>query len=297
MLTPLMLVTAFLVGQAENSSVVVVQAVALTAVDDLRLGFEEAGKLSQVLVTLGDDLEKGQLLAAQVSISAKLEVERIRAKVQIARFATENNLDLLLKKKTLGLAENELERALESVKQYPESVSRTEVERLRFAVEEARIRIQQAEFTRKTKQLELELAETELAIAEEKLSRRQLQSPIAGQVVEIQKRVGEWTQPAEEFVRIIRTDRLRAEGFIEGHIADVTVGQPVELSVRDLRGQEKTYTGLVTFVDPEINPITSQYRIHAEIKNPERTLRPGQQSMMRILTGTNPMTVSKDNDE
>ena len=58
---------------------------------------------------------------------------------------------------------------------------------------------------------------------------------IAGVVVEIKRRKGEWVEPGETVIRILRIDSLRAEGFVDasqvrGVALDEYVGIPEELA-------------------------------------------------------------------
>ena len=59
---------------------------------------------------------------------------------------------------------------------------------------------------------------------------------LAGMVVQIKRQRGEWVQPGDVVVRVVRLDRLRAEAFINAHeIGGDLVGRPVTLTV-DLPG-------------------------------------------------------------
>lgn len=267
----------------ENSRVIEVQSVAISLIDDVELAFEEAGRLEQLEVAVGDVVQAGELLGKQSDAAAKLEVQRMQVQVAIAKVEAANELQLNLQKKSLSLAEDELGRALRSIEQFPQSVSDTELNRNRFAVDEAQMRIEQAEYDLRMKELELQLRESELAIAEEKLNRRELRAPSQGRIVELEPRVGEWLQPGQPLVRMIRMDRVLAEGFVSEDSGQVLPGQPVELTLKDATGADLIFTGRVTFVDPEINPITGQFRLRAEIENPDETLRPGHQPTMKIL--------------
>ena len=55
-------------------------------------------------------------------------------------------------------------------------------------------------------------------------------------VVQIKRHRGEWVQAGESVVRVLRLDRLRAEGFVPQAARRVAVGRPVTVQV-DLPGQ------------------------------------------------------------
>jgi macrolide-specific efflux system membrane fusion protein len=77
---------------------------------------------------------------------------------------------------------------------------------------------------------------------------------------------------------------LKAEGFVPaaGALADLS-GRPVSLEVDGLPA-EGAPGGAIVFVSPEVDPITGQVRVWAEIDNREGKLRPGQPARM-VVTG------------
>ena len=106
---------------------------------------------------------------------------------------------------------------------------------------------------------------------------------IAGVVVDVLHRPGEWVKPGDKVFRIVRTDRLRAEGFVKA--SDV---------LQDLRGAKVTvvpylddkpgpsFDGEIVFVSPEIDPVNGQVRVWADVENPKGKLRPGLRARMTI---------------
>ncbi|MCG8451277.1 MAG: efflux RND transporter periplasmic adaptor subunit [Pirellulales bacterium] len=51
----------------------------------------------------------------------------------------------------------------------------------------------------------------------------------------------------------------------------------------DLAGKTIEVTGTLRFVSPEMDPVTKQVRIWAELPNKDGKLRPGQQGALEIL--------------
>jgi macrolide-specific efflux system membrane fusion protein len=106
-------------------------------------------------------------------------------------------------------------------------------------------------------------------------------------VVQIFRRKGEWVEPGDKVVRVLRIDRLRAEGFIaardlqrdlHGAAATVTVALPGKGQV-EVRGK-------IVFVSPEIDAVTQQVLVWAEVDNPapQFVLRPGMKAAMAVET-------------
>src|SRR5690606_9679099 len=115
----------------------------------------------------------------------------------------------------LTVARAELDRAHKSLAEFPNSVSQSEVERIQLAIVQAESKRRQLEIEHRVAQVTCELRQSELKLAELKLERRAIRSPLEGVVVEILRRPGEWVEPGEKIMRLIRMDTLRAEGFVD----------------------------------------------------------------------------------
>src|SRR5690606_7372893 len=120
------------------------------------------------------------------------------------------------------------------------------------------LEIQQAEHEQEIATLTRSIRENEQRTAEEQLERRTITAPLGGMVVEVHRRRGEWVQPGETVARIIRLDRLRAEGFLAAKDARLElVGSPVTLHVVAPNGDKFTCSGEIVFVSPEIDSLNS----------------------------------------
>ena len=179
-------------------------------------------------------------------------------------------------------AESELRRALESEKRLAESVSASELDQLRLVAEKTALEIEQAELETELARTSRELKENDVATAEHAIRQRKVTAPLAGFVAEINRRQGEWVQPGQTILRILRLDRLRAEGLVDARqLRGAATSRPVRLTVR-LGDTPVEYPGKIVFVSPEIDPITGQVRVWAEIENRDLQLRPGLQGSMVI---------------
>ncbi len=90
-------------------------------------------------------------------------------------------------------------------------------------------------------------------------------------------------QPGDTVVRIVRLDKLRAEGFLPAKHASLDlVGSKVRLKVASADSKPMEFAGHIVFVNPEIDPLNSQVRVWAEVENPDLKLRPGMQATLTI---------------
>jgi macrolide-specific efflux system membrane fusion protein len=74
---------------------------------------------------------------------------------------------------------------------------------------------------------------------------------------------------------------LRAEGFLDAaEVSGDLVGKGVRFLPAEKSGE--AVAGVLRFVSPEIDPVTNQVRVWAEIDNRAQTLRSGQQGTLEI---------------
>ena len=282
------------------------------AVDRARVDFKIAEQLAASELKL--------LLARNMTQDAQEAGKRAGLELEIASRKADNDVHVRYARKAAEVAAAEHERAVQSRKSFRDSVSQSEIDALRLTMEKATLEVEQAEHDlaiarlgKQVKQsetsslllnvekrtLEFKQAEEErliaaltrdakagdLAMAQHELDRRTIRSPLAGVVVQIHRHPGEWVQPEDKVLRIVRLDRLRAEGFVSfrdlrSNLADGNV--VVSVSLPDSAARE--FRGKIVFVSPEIDPVNGQVRIWAEVDNPQFVLRPGMKASMSIVS-------------
>jgi len=243
----------------------------------------EAGVLADVKVSEGQMVEEGELLAQIMDFESRLARDRAKIEVEIARKNAENDVNLRFAKKSEEVAKAELQRALDSIENYPKSISNSELDHLRLVVERATLEVEQAHRDFEVAAFTRRIKENEYESAAQQVERRKIIAPFEGVVVQVSRHRGEWVKPGDTVLRILRIDRLRAEGFIGlGQLRHGLNERPAKLIV-DLPGRKAAeFSGRVVFVSPEIDPVNSQVRVWAEIENQGLRLRPGMRAKMVI---------------
>jgi len=252
-------------------------------VEQVDVPAREAGVLATVEVREGQMVDRGDPLAGIVDTEARIAAERAKIELEIARKALENDVSIRFAKKSVEVAKAELQRSLDSIEKYPKSISDSEMDRLRLVVERAALEVEQAEYDLAIAAFTRQVKENDLEAALEKVQRRKITAPIAGVVVDVHRHPGEWVEPGEAVVRILRIDRLRAEGFLEvGAFGRELEGCGVRLKV-DLPGKPGAeFPGKLVFLSPEIDPVNAQIRVWAEIENRGLLLRPGMRARLIV---------------
>lgn len=260
-----------------------VPGVLVKLIEEADVPAQETGVLDAFFVGEGDTVKAGAPLAKTLDLDAKLLVERHQREVDVANKQAENQAKVLSAKAALRVAQSELKRATDARVRVGNAVSDAELDRLELAVTQAELSIQQAEHEVEVARLDAELKRAQLNIAKRALERHQITAAFAGVVAQVYRRRGEWVEPGEKTLRLVRTDRLKAEGFLPLDKArKITLGKGVTLAVDE--PLSPTYAGKITFVSPEADPFNGQVRFVAEIENPKGTLKPGQKGSLTIHT-------------
>ncbi|MBS0260865.1 MAG: HlyD family efflux transporter periplasmic adaptor subunit, partial [Planctomycetes bacterium] len=249
--------------------------------------------------------------ARNVLAEAGFARDRAELELEGKQRLTEIESTILYAKSAVAVAERQLNRAKDSRKAVANSVSQTELDNLQLQLDKARydaegldndlfvarlnLKIKKSELSSlelatTQKKLDLSQAEEDVQVAElarqikesevvratRDLDRRKIRAPVAGMVVQLHKHRGEWVQPGEKVMRVIRLDRLRAEGFVHTkHLDRDLLNAVARVRVTVPGRPEAEFTGRVVFVSPEIDPVNEQVRVWAEVDNPDLVLRPG----------------------
>jgi multidrug efflux pump subunit AcrA (membrane-fusion protein) len=263
-----------------------VASVVVNLIAEVEVAAEEAGPLVELAVTEGSRVKAGDRLGRLDDRDAALQLQRAEIALRHAREQAQSKVKLLQAEESLKVAQLELDRATSANQDLARVVSETQMTKLKLEVRRAELGVQQAGEDRSAAALAVEAASNELAMAQRAVQRRQFLAPLDGIVVEVRRRVGEWLEPGKVVVRLVRDDRLRGVGFVKiEQIALPVEGQPATLFVELIGATSSAFTGRVTFVSPEANPINRQVRVVAEFDNPDGRLRAGLPAKMSIHVG------------
>jgi RND family efflux transporter MFP subunit len=268
---------------SEPAGTIEVPSMLLRLIEQVDVPARESGVLAGVNVVEGQMVKEGAVLAEIDDGEARIAEERARIECEMARVTATNTVHVRFAKKSAEVAQAELRRSAESNERYPKSISESEMDRLRLVVEKARLEIEQAEYDHRVAAFNQQVKENDYRGGQQKVKQHKITAPLSGAVVQVHRRRGEWVKPGEVVVRILRLDRLRAEGFLKTeHWSDQLQGRPVRLWVDLPKAPRAEFSGKVVFLDPEIDPVNAQVRIWAEVENAGLRLRPGMRATMAL---------------
>lgn len=285
-------------------------------VTDVQVSFRIPGKIEERLVSEGDLVKAGQVVARLDSKDLAQEIAQRKAQVTAAQ-AVLTELTAGSRPEEIAQAEAVLERAeaegtrakLEFERQKKlferEVISQREFDGAKTTLDGAQARIREAKemhsLVRKGPRQEkidqgkagMEQAKQALALAETRKGYSVAVSPLSGIVLSENSEAGEYVSPGTPVVTIGDLSRVYLRAYInETDLGRVKVGQTVRLATDTFPG--KTYLGKISFIasQAEFTPKNVQtqkervklvYRIKVDVPNPDQELKPGMPADGEIL--------------
>lgn len=262
----------------------------VSLIDDVKVPAEAAGVLVAIEAREGMQVEIGTQLATVDDAQAKSQKRVAEADLKVSKQKAEDDVNERYAEAAMRVAQAEYalnKRANEAV---PGTKSYVELKKLELTVEQARLQIEKSQHEQTIAKYETEAFAAKVDLANDEIRHRHITAPINGEVVEILMHPGEWVEPGEEVLHIVRLDRLRIEGFLNA--ADFAPSEvsnrPVRVSVQLARGRTAQFQGKIVFVNPLVEA-GGAYRVWAEVINRREgdqwQLRPGLLADMTIDTG------------
>ena len=235
---------------------------AFKAVAEADIGVRQATKDSEVSQT---ELDRATVARQEFSSSvseqqmSKLTLTRDQDLLKVEKSRHDQSVDLLRS------------RSKESL------VSQQQV-----AVQRLEQSLKEAESAEEIAELKIQSLKKAAAIADARLERRRLKAPFAGMIVEKLRNTGEWVESGDPVLRVLRLDVLLVEGYVSAPLVSPKLRGRKVTVVCDVAGTPRKVEGTIVFVSPEIDSVSQQVQVRAEISNPELALRPGQPAQMWI---------------
>jgi macrolide-specific efflux system membrane fusion protein len=261
-------------GQSNNNPILIDAAI-LKTVEVTSVASQVQGILRAVSVREGDRVKILSPLAAIQSTSTELQVQRAKVALNAAEKNFASTIDIDLARKSFAVAENEFVRAVDANKRVQDVYPEVEVDRLKLVRDRASLEIDRAIHQKAIGELDVTKNQIEIQQLQDILDKHQIQAPVSGMVVALEKRIGEWVEPGTVVIRLVEIDRLRIEGFLQAEQADPKwLGAEAQVEVQ-LSGNKILTTAKLVFISPEVNPVNSQVRVHLDVDNRDGKLRPG----------------------
>lgn len=228
--------------------------------DDVTVSASVPGTIVKLLAKEGDFVSEGRPIIEFEKRQEELEVQR-------RKLLWEGKAELQAAAAQVELLKVDLEgtkRLFETTK----GVSKEQLLKKELEYKQA-----VAEFDKLT--LAEQREEIEYQMAVEQLRKREITSPLTGNITEFFRKAGEDCKAQEPVVRIVDTRRFYLVANLETKAAaSLRLGQPLKAEIHN--GKELVaLTGEISYIAPVVDPASGLLKIKVLFINPEGKIRPG----------------------
>jgi multidrug efflux pump subunit AcrA (membrane-fusion protein) len=258
----------------------------VSVVAEAKVPAREAAVLVELPVREGMVVAKGDIIGRLADDQPRMERKRAAAEHEQALAKATSDVDERYAVAAEEAAEKAHLKAEQSHRNVQGAVTEVERDRLRLEWQKTELQIEQAQLERKLSKLTADAKQVEVEAADNAIERRLIRSPIDGVVVDVAKHEGEWMQPGDTLAHVVRTDKLRVEGYVKIREAlpAAVENRPVTVVVELDGGRREQFQGRIAFVKPVVE--SGDYRVFAEVENRrdggEWLLPAGQTAVMTI---------------
>jgi membrane fusion protein (multidrug efflux system) len=239
----------------ESADATVVATGTLRAVDDVPIAAEAGGRVVEVPVSVGDRVEKGDLLVQLDAVLAGLAYRQANAQWAIAKTELDD----------AGVAFRRAESLWKS-----EDISEVE-----FEAAERRLDTAKASY---------DAALATVGTAERHVENCAVSTPVDGWVAFIHAEVGHLIPAGTPVAHVVNDATMKLDlGLSEDQITGVHKGDRVDIRVRALPG--RTFSGSVEYVGRRADEVNRTYPVRVRVPNPGRELRSGMVAEATVTTG------------
>ena len=139
--------------------------------------------------------------------------------------------------------------------------------------------------------LRLDNARAQVATKQAVIGKKLITSPFAGWLGIRQVDLGEYLQPGAAIVPLETLDPIYVDYSLpERHLGQISIAQAIEIKVQAF--PDETFTGLISAINPGIDPGTRSLRIRATLENPQARLHPGMFAEVRTVLPLRPAVLT-----
>lgn len=246
----------------------------VTMIEDVNVPASVMGMVTAIHIKEGQEVDEESLLVDIDNREAVAKQLIAQGELEVAMAQAESTAEIEVADKAIDVAQAELDSWTEIRKTNPGAVSEAEMRKYRFQLERAQAQLKLALTEQNIAKLTVKTKTAQLQAISIDLDRHQIKAPFKGEVVEVHKRRGEWTQAGEPVLHLVRMDRVRIKGFVllsTGASPDEVEGKPVEVTVHSAGDKQHTLQGTVTFASRVIEGVSNyrQFRVSVEVDNPK----------------------------
>ena len=265
----------------------------LMADQEVVVSAEVEGRVTEVLVDLGDRVQKGQallnILPEELQYSLQQQESQLRQVLDRLGLKSEGEkVTDINKVPEVAKARADLQEAEQRFARVKELVAQNIASRQDLDQAEARDTALRASVELARRQAETLISQVSqykatVDLARKKLRDTSVRAPFSGAIRERQVQVGQYVRPQTPLFELVNVDPLRMRADVPEKMSSwVREGNVVEVRVE--AHPDKVFTGKVTRISPAVDQQKRTFAIEAMIPNREGLLRPGFYSKAAIVT-------------
>ena len=277
-----------------NKREIVLNRCLVRSTDPIKLPAREAGSIMEIAVKRGAEIKAGDIVGQVDDSDAITKKEIAERERDAAQAKAESPHELQAARDGERVASENYKANVELNKSGQRAVSLFDLRRSEFEWLRSKAQIGVAETEQVVARHTQFAKQAQIVAAENEIERRKLRSPVDGVVIQLYKHVGDWAQPGDAVMEIVRMNRVEIEGKVlalEASPSEV-YGKPVTIYV-DLAGpsnQDKPFIvkGHITFASQVMDGSGSnrEFSVSTEVENTQIdgfwVIQPGSQAKMVI---------------
>jgi RND family efflux transporter MFP subunit len=257
----------------------------LISPDQARVSSEVAGKVTEVLVEIGQDVAAGQPLVRLDTVELSLALERAESAMR----QTEAQLGIDPSRPDRVPSDEEIasvrtaaanrDDARAQLARAEELISKGLLSRAELDTTQTRVKVTEAAYQAARENVaalkaSLQDRRASWDLAKKKLADAVVRAPVSGAISERTVQRGEFLRENTPIATIVRMNPLKFRTAVQEKYANmIHQNQPVEFSVEAFPGE--TFTGKIAFISPAVDQASRTFAAEVLVENPSRKLKPG----------------------
>jgi len=234
-----------------------------------------SGVVESVAVVAGQRIFADDVVVQLVDEMARKELFAAESAVEALRLESENDVAVRYARRALEVREHKVKQSGLANDLYRGAVTDLELRELQLEADQSVLAIEQAQHDLSVAAAKAREKSAVVAIAQSKLAQHRIRSRVGGMVTEVSVEPGEWVEAGKPVARVVSLHPLRVECFVDGRAhGRELVGRKLTFTPAETN-DGTVYHGTVSYVSPELHPVTGQVRLWATINNPNGTLGSG----------------------
>jgi membrane fusion protein, multidrug efflux system len=257
----------------------------LISPDQARVSSEVAGKVMDVLVEIGQEVDSGQPLVTLDTTELNLALERAESALR----QTEAQLGINSEQPDRIPADEEIaavrtaaanrDDARAQLARAEELLSKGLMSKADMDTAQTRVKVSEAAYQsarENVASLKASLQDRKAAwdLAKKKLADATVRAPVQGAISERTVQRGEYLRENTQIATIVRMNPLKFRTAVQEKYANmIHQNQPVRFSVEAFPNE--TFTGKIAFISPAVDQASRTFATEVLVENPSRKLKPG----------------------